>query len=148
MNEELHSSNEELEALNQELRQRGIDLSRSNVFLSGILRSVPLAVVVMNEELQIELWNDVAADMWGLRQDEVKGQHFLGLDIGLPVHELRQPLLALRHTPDHISEMTVQATNRRGRSIAVRVLCAGVGGASKDGHGVILLMQGTDQPGS
>jgi two-component system CheB/CheR fusion protein len=63
MNEELQSTNEELEALNQELRQRGLDLSRSNIFLSGILRSVPLAVIVMNDDLHIELWNDVAADM-------------------------------------------------------------------------------------
>jgi hypothetical protein len=41
--------------------------------------------------------------------------------------------------------MMVQATNRRGRSLAVRVLCANVGGADADGHGVILLMQETDQ---
>jgi len=148
MNEELQSTNEELEALNQELRQRGMDLTRSNVFLSGILRSVPLAVVVMNDELQIELWNDVAADMWGLRQDEVKGKHFLGLDIGLPVQQLRQPLLALRHSPDSVSEMTIQATNRRGRAVGVRVLCASVGGTAADGHGVIVLMQETDHPGS
>jgi two-component system CheB/CheR fusion protein len=148
MNEELQSTNEELEALNQELGQRGVDLSRSNIFLSGILRSVPLGVVVMNDDLQVELWNDVAGDMWGLRQDEVKGKHFLGLDIGLPVQQLRQPLLALRHAPDQISEMTVQATNRRGRSMAVRVLCASVGASSANGHGVILLMQESEQPGS
>jgi two-component system, chemotaxis family, CheB/CheR fusion protein len=145
MNEELQSTNEELEALNLELRQRGIDLSRTNIFLRGILRSVPLGVVVMNDDLQIELWNDVAADMWGLRQDEVKGKHFLGLDIGLPVEQLRQPLLALRHTPDSVSESTVQATNRRGRPMRVRVLCASAGGADADGHGVILLLQETEQ---
>jgi two-component system CheB/CheR fusion protein len=148
MNEELQSTNEELESLNQELRRRGLDLTRSNVFLSGILRSVPLGVVVMNDDLHIELWNDVAADMWGLRQDEVQGKHFLGLDIGLPVQQLRQPLLALRHAPDTVSETVVQATNRRGRPITVRALCASVGGAAADGHGVILLMQESDQPGS
>jgi two-component system CheB/CheR fusion protein len=148
MNEELQSTNEELEALNEELRQRGMDLSRTNVFLSGILRSVPLAVVVMNDDLQVELWNDVAADMWGLRQDEVKGKHFLGLDIGLPVQQLRQPLLGLRRAPDTVSETILSATNRRGRPIGVRVLCASVGGSSANGHGVILLMQESDQPGS
>ena len=144
MNEELHATNEELEGVNDELRKRGTDLSRSNVFLSGILRSVPLAVVVMNDDLQIELWNDVATEMWGLRQDEVKGKHFLGLDIGLPVQQLRQPLLALRHTPDKLSETILSATNRRGRAMNVRVLSASIGSKS-DGHGVLLLMQETDQ---
>jgi two-component system, chemotaxis family, CheB/CheR fusion protein len=66
MNEELQSTNEELETVNEELRQRGTDLSRSNIFLGGILRSVPLAVIVGDEQLQVELWNDVA-DLWGLR---------------------------------------------------------------------------------
>ena len=145
MNEELQSTNEELEALNDELRRRGMDLTRSNVFLSGILRSVPLAVIVMNDDLHVELWNDVAADMWGLRQDEVKGKHFLGLDIGLPVQQLRQPLLALRHAPDSVSETMIQATNRRGRPVTVQVLCASVGGAAADGHGVIVLMQESEQ---
>src|SRR4026208_1936321 len=50
MNEELQSTNEELETVNEELRQRGSDLSRSNTFLGGILRSVPLAVIVLDEE--------------------------------------------------------------------------------------------------
>ena len=126
-------------------RRRGMDLTRSNVFLSGVLRSVPLAVIVMNDDLHVELWNDVAADMWGLRQDEVKGKHFLGLDIGLPVQQLRQPLLALRHAPDSVSETMIQATNRRGRPVTVQVLCASVGGAAADGHGVIVLMQESEQ---
>ena len=76
MNEELQSTNEELETVNQELRQRGTDLSRSNVFLGGILRSVPLAIIVLDEQLRVELWNDVAADLWGLRANEVHGHYF------------------------------------------------------------------------
>jgi two-component system CheB/CheR fusion protein len=117
MNEELQSTNEVLETVNDELRKRGVDLTRTNVFLSGILRSVPLGVVVMNDDLHAELWNDVATDMWGLRQAEVKGKHFLGLDIGLPVRQLRQPMLALRRVPDQVAELMLQATNRRGRPI-------------------------------
>jgi two-component system CheB/CheR fusion protein len=111
------------------------------VFLSGILRSVPLGVVVMDDDLHVELWNDVAADMWGVRQSEVKGKHFLGLEIGLPVQQLRQPLLQLRHAPETVSETVIQATNRHGRPVKVRVLCASVGGTAADGHGAILLMR-------
>jgi two-component system CheB/CheR fusion protein len=141
MNEELQSTNEELETVNEELRQRGVDLARSNVFLSGILRSVPLGVVVLNDDLRVELWNDVAADMWGLRQDEVHGRHFLGLDIGIPLERLRQPLLTVLQAPDRPAELTVAATTRRGRSTMVRVVCVSAGSAADHGRGVILLMQ-------
>jgi PAS domain-containing protein len=71
-NEERQSTNEELETVNEELRQRGTDLGRSNVFLTGILCNVPFGVIVLDHELQVELWNDVAADIWGLRRDEVQ----------------------------------------------------------------------------
>ena len=140
MNEELQSTNEELETVNQELRQRGMDLGRSMVFLSGILKSVPLGVVVMNENLHVELWNDVAADLWGLRDDEVRGKHFFGLDIGLPVEQLRQPILSLMQSPDRTAELNLDATNRRGRPIALHVSLANVGEA-EHGLGIIVLMQ-------
>jgi two-component system CheB/CheR fusion protein len=143
MNEELQSTNEELETVNEELRQRGSELGRSNVFLSGILRSVPLGVVVMNDDLHVELWNDVAADLWGLRHDEVKGKHFFGLDIGLPVEQLREPILELMQSPDRTAELHLDATNRRGRHIALRVSLAHVGG-TEHGRGVIVLMQEVD----
>ena len=143
MNEELQSTNEELETVNQELRQRGGELGRSNVFLSGILRSVPLGVVVMNDDLHVELWNDVAAELWGLRQDEVKGKHFFGLDIGLPVEQLREPILGLMQSPDRTAELHLDATNRRGRHIALRVSLTNVGGA-EHGRGIIVLMQEVD----
>jgi two-component system CheB/CheR fusion protein len=142
MNEELQSTNEELETVNEELRQRGIDLARSNLFLSGILRSVPLGVVVLNDELRVELWNDVAGDMWGLRQNEVHGRHFLALDIGLPVERLRQPLLTLMQSPERPMELTLAATNRRGRSMTVRLFCASAGQPhDHQGRGVIVMMQ-------
>ena len=140
MNEELQSTNEELETVNEELRQRGSDLTRSNVFLGGILRSVPLAVIVLDEQLQVELWNDVAADLWGLRADEVHGKHFFGLDIGLPVEQLKQPLAALMRHSDHRVEADIDAFNRRGRQVRLHVQCVNTG-ASEHGQGVIILMQ-------
>src|SRR6266850_298752 len=139
-NEELQSTNEELETVNQELRQRGTDLSRSNVFLGGILRSVPLAVIVLDEQLQVELWNDVAADLWGLRADEVRGRHFFGLDIGLPVEQLKQPIAGLTRQGDHRFDTEINAMNRRGRQVRLRVQCVSIGSAEQ-GKGIILLMQ-------
>jgi two-component system, chemotaxis family, CheB/CheR fusion protein len=140
MNEELQSTNEELETVNQELQQRGSDLSRNNVFLGGILRSVPLAVIVLDEQLQVELWNDVAADLWGLRADEVRGKHFFGLDIGLPVEQLKQPIAALmRHGDQHV-DADIDAMNRRGRQVRLHVQCVSIGSA-EHGKGVIILMR-------
>jgi two-component system CheB/CheR fusion protein len=144
MNQELQSTNEEMETVNDELRRRGTDLGRSNVFLESILRSVPLGVVVMDGDLVIELWNDVATDMWGLRQDEVRGTHFLGLDIGLPVQYLRQPLNALRHDSGEPLEVVLDAINRRGRAIKVRVTCAHTGSERRDSRGVVVVMQELD----
>jgi two-component system, chemotaxis family, CheB/CheR fusion protein len=140
MNEELQSTNEELETVNDELRQRGTDLSRSNVFLGGILRSVPLAVIVLDEQLQVELWNDVAADLWGLRADEVNGNHFFGLDIGLPVEQLKQPIAALMRHGDQRVDTQIDAMNRRGRNIRLHVQCVSLG-SGEQGKGVIILMQ-------
>jgi two-component system, chemotaxis family, CheB/CheR fusion protein len=140
MNEELQSTNEELESVNGELRQRGADLSRSNVFLGGILRSVPLAVIVLDEQLQVELWNDVAADLWGLRADEVNGRHFFGLDIGLPVEQLKQPIAALMRHGDQRVDAQIDAMNRRGRQIRLHVQCVSIGSGDQS-KGVIILMQ-------
>ena len=146
MNEELQSTNEELETVNTELHQRGTDLSRSNSFLGGILRSVPLAVIVLDEQLQVELWNEVAADLWGLRADEVRGRQFFGLDIGLPVEQLKQPIAGLMRHGDQRFEAEIDAMNRRGRQIRVRVQCGSIGPADH-GRGIILLMQETARAG-
>jgi two-component system CheB/CheR fusion protein len=126
--------------MNEELRQRGMDLSRSNIFLGGILKSVPLAVIVLDEQLQVELWNDVAADLWGLRADEVQGKHFFGLDIGLPVEQLKQPIAGLMRRGEQHFEADIDAMNRRGRQIRVRVQCVSIG-APEHGAGIIMLMQ-------
>jgi len=147
MNEELQSTNEELEAANGELRKRGVDLSRSNTFLSGILRSVPLAVIVLDDQLQVELWNDIAADLWGLRADEVYRKHFFGLDIGLPVEQLKQPLAGLLRHGDQRFEAQVNAINRRGRQIQLRVQCVGIGSV-EHGKGIIILMQESSPVGA
>jgi two-component system, chemotaxis family, CheB/CheR fusion protein len=147
MNEELQSTNEELENVNAELSKRGIDISRINTFLGGILRSVPLAVIVLNNQLQVELWNDVAADLWGLRADEVQGRPLFGLDIGLPVEQLKQPIAGLMQHTDGRFESEIDAMNRRGRQIRLRVQCAGIG-TPEDSKGIIILMQevGRNEP--
>ena len=37
-------------------------------------------------------WSANAADLWGLREDEVLGEHILDLDLGVKFHALREPI--------------------------------------------------------
>ena len=140
MNEELQSTNDELQTINDELQDRTSELDGANGFLQAILASLRAGVVVLNPELHVRVWNRQAQELWGLRPDEVVGQHFLNLDIGLPTDRLRS---LIRHTlagEDGPQETTVGAVDRRGRSIDVRVLGSALHGGH-DAAGIILTME-------
>lgn len=145
MNEELQSTNEELQTVNDELQRRSEELNQSNAFLESILTSLKGGVVVVDRELMIQIWNHKAEDLWGLRTDEALGQHFLNLDIGLPVQQLRQPIRAcLIGDLSAPSELLLNAINRRGKSIQCRVTCTPLIGTQGQTQGAILLMEERD----
>src|SRR5262245_108983 len=114
MNEEMQSTNEELQTSNEELRQRSDELDTANEFLESILGSLSTGVVVLNQDLQVLIWNRTAEDLWGLRSDEVTGQGFLNLDIGLPVQQLIAAIRRCLVNASNREEVLVDATNRRG----------------------------------
>jgi two-component system, chemotaxis family, CheB/CheR fusion protein len=145
MNEELQSTNEELETMNEELRTRTLELNEVNAFLETILASMGLAVAVLDTRQEIQIWNRHAEDLWGVRADEAVGQHFLGLDIGLPVDELRAAIRNALRGVDGRGEVVLEATNRRGRPIhcTVRTLPLVVG--ADEVTGVIMLMEQTER---
>ena len=64
-----------------------------------------------------------AEDLWGPRAGEVIGQHFLNLDIGLPIERLRPMLRDALGAGGASAEVSVDAVNRRGRPVVVRVAC-------------------------
>jgi two-component system, chemotaxis family, CheB/CheR fusion protein len=107
MNEELQSTNDELQAINDELQDRTGDLDRANGFLETILTSLRAGVVVVDPDLHVQVWNQQAQELWGLRPEEAIGQHFLNLDIGLPT-ELPRPMIrqTLAETAD-VGELVV-----------------------------------------
>ena len=141
MNEELQSTNEELEATNTELRQRSLDLDEVNAYLEAILGSLGSGVIVLNRQLAIRVWNRVSEDLWGLRSDEVEGQHFLDLDIGLPVNELSEPVHAAVSGESEIVDLRLPAVNRRGRAIDVDVRVAPLQRDGQAPDGVIVLVR-------
>jgi two-component system CheB/CheR fusion protein len=121
MNEELQSTNEELQTMNDELRNRSTELNSTNAFLEAVFSSLRHAVVVLDRDMRVQVWNPEASDLWGLRPDEVHGVYFFGLDIGLPVTELHQPTLDILNASAARREVSVNATNRKGRPLICRV---------------------------
>ncbi|HEY7293315.1 MAG TPA: CheR family methyltransferase [Vicinamibacterales bacterium] len=140
MNEELQSTNEELQTINEELRERSDDLNRANGLLESILTGVRSGVVVLDRELHVLAWNHRAEDLWGLRAEEVRGQNFLNLDIGLPTELLRSDIRFSLGNAHEFKEHAVSATNRRGRAITCRVTISSLVGDGQEIRGVILMM--------
>ena len=138
-NEELQSTNEELETINDELHLRTDEVNEVNAFLEAVLGSLNSAVIVVDRELVVQAWNDAARNLWGLRSDEVQGQHLLNLDLGLPVAELRTPLRATL-AAEPVEPILVDAVNRRGRAIRCRVTFAPLDGAAEP-RGAIAMME-------
>jgi two-component system, chemotaxis family, CheB/CheR fusion protein len=144
MNEELQSTNEEMETMNDEFRSRTDELAEQASFLASVLTSLHSAVVVVDRELSVLVWNESAAELWGLREDEVRGAHFLNLDIGLPVEQLSKPIRACAETGEG-QEVTLDATNRRGKPIRCTIVCAPLRGPIGEIDGVILVMDATER---
>lgn len=141
MNEELQSTNEELQAANEELRQRTDELNRTNGFLASILTSLRIGVVVVDRNLSVQIWNRCAEDLWGLRADEVVGQFFLNLEIGLSVEQLKAPIRSVVNNEAESQDIILEAVNRRGKAIQCRVTCVPLSSTNKEIHGGVLLME-------
>ncbi|HZM83974.1 MAG TPA: CheR family methyltransferase [Candidatus Limnocylindrales bacterium] len=144
-NDELQSTTAELQSINDQLRESTADLDSANAFLEAILTSLRAGVAVVNRDLQVQVWNTRAEDLWGLRREEAVGQHFLNLDIGLPVEKLRPVLRQALNGGDEPQEIVLPAVNRRGRSINIRVVCTPLTSTGL-ATGTIMMMEEPDQP--
>jgi two-component system CheB/CheR fusion protein len=90
------------------------------------------------------VWNRGAEDLWGLREDEVRGKHIFGLDIGLPVERLKQPIRSCLSGTNARVDLRLAAINRRGRAIDVLVSTSPLLSRSHSIHGVVVLMEISD----
>jgi two-component system CheB/CheR fusion protein len=140
MNEELQSTNEELETINDELQERTETLDEMNAFLESILGSLRHTVVVLDRELRVQAWNIHATELWGLRADEAQGEHFLNIDIGLPVEHIAGMLRGCL-TNQSEGKVELDGTDRRGRPIRVEVSCSALRGKGDEVRGVIVQME-------
>jgi two-component system CheB/CheR fusion protein len=135
MNEELQSTNEELQSTNAELRDRGEALNHVNRFLESVMRGMRGGVIVVNTELH----EPPVGRPRGLRADEVRNQNVFGLDIGLPIEQLRRPIRACLAGENELTELSLIAMNRRGKPIECKVTCTSLRGKT-DVQGVIILV--------
>jgi two-component system CheB/CheR fusion protein len=146
MNEELQSTNEELQTVNEETRERGRQLDTANVFLGSVMTSVHAAVVVVDSSGRVLVWNRKAEDLWGLREDEVRGQPLSGVDAGFPVTELSSMIgTALEGASGH-QEVILDATNRRGKAFRCAVHVTPLRGEGQGIEGAIVLMEEARAP--
>ncbi|MBD1901770.1 PAS domain S-box protein [Trichocoleus sp. DQ-A3] len=141
MNEELQSTNEELQALNDEMHRRSEELNDANAFLESILGTLRGGIVVVGRDMHIQRWDRKAEELWGLGSDEIQGQHFLNLDIGLPVEQLKQPIRNCLSGEKDLQEIILNATNRRGKAIECKVSCKPLLGKEGEIREVLLFME-------
>jgi two-component system, chemotaxis family, CheB/CheR fusion protein len=120
MNEELQSTNEELETINDELHERTDETLQANSFLASVLSGIQQGVVVVDHALRVLAWSSRATDLWGLRDDEVEGEHLLDLDIGIPVQRLRNPIRRVL-AGEGAAEVELEGHDRRGKPVRVRI---------------------------
>jgi two-component system, chemotaxis family, CheB/CheR fusion protein len=146
MNAELQSTNDELHVANQNLVRRGDEVDEVNAFLGAILRSLRRAVVVLDPQLMVRVWNERAVDLWGLTADEVTGQHLMNLDVGFPVTELREPLLRCVDGTTDQEELRLQARNRRGMAIGCHVVVSPLLGEDEVLGAILLMGEDRDAP--
>ena len=140
MNEELQSSNEELQTLNDELRERTGEVDQSNGFLQSIVEGLELAVVVVDADSRVQLWNTGAERLTGIRSFEAEGLHLLDLGLDLPPDEVRGLLRDVVMLGQQRAELEATVTNRFGRRHSRQLLAHPLRRRQGEVHGAVLTM--------
>jgi len=140
LNEELESTNSELQSINNDLSSRTGEIERLNTLLLAITGNIEVGAAVLDRTGRVQVWNERAADLWGVRSDEVVGSSFFELDIGLPAEKLRGLVEAGAGGRPRHDELEVVARTRRGRQIRCRVVAHTLGDGEA-ASGVVLVME-------
>jgi two-component system CheB/CheR fusion protein len=144
MNEELQSTNEELQTLNDELRERTLQVDDANAFLQNILEGLDLAVVVIDGDYRVVLWNSGAERLTGMRNFEAEGLLLLDIPLDLPVDELHALLRRVVTQGSPHEELAVDVTNRFGKSLSRRLRASSLRHAGGEARGAVITL--VDQP--
>jgi two-component system CheB/CheR fusion protein len=145
MNEELQSTNEELQSLNDELRDRTLEVDRVNGFLQSILSGLDLAVVVVDLDYRVQLWNGGAERLTGLRPFEAEGHRLLELDLHLPSDAVRRVLRSVVVAGEVPEPVVIDLVDRFGRPQRRRLTASPLLRADGEVHGAVVTL--ADHPG-
>jgi len=145
LNEEARSSNEEMESVNEELRIQAEQSASYRLHLESILRAMNGGIIVVDERHAIQSWNRWSENTWGLRAEEVLGSSFEALDIGLPVHQLREAMNTVQTCREEQAEEVLEGIDRRGRRILCRIRVTGLMDEHGANHGLVLMFQDITQ---
>jgi two-component system CheB/CheR fusion protein len=140
MNEELQSTNEELQTLNEELRERTVEIDGANGFLHSILEGIELAVVVVDTDYRVQLWNAGAEHLTGLRDFEAEGLLLLDIALELPVDELHGLLRKVLGQGAEQGELSAAVTNRFGKAAQRHLLASPLHQADGSVRGAVLTL--------
>jgi two-component system CheB/CheR fusion protein len=143
MNEELQSTNEELQTLNDELRDRTLEVDRVNGFLQSILAGLELAVVVVDSDYRVQLWNGGAERLTGLRSFEAEGRPLLELETDLPAEPVRAALRSVVVAGEVPAPVDVRLTDRFGRPQRRRLTATPLLRAQGGVHGAVVTLADT-----
>jgi two-component system CheB/CheR fusion protein len=80
-NEELQSTNAELDATNRELAHRTEEMNSLGFVQRATIRSLSAAVVVLDADGRIKMWNLAAERLLGIPENEAVGQLLWSLDV-------------------------------------------------------------------
>jgi two-component system CheB/CheR fusion protein len=116
-----------------------------NHFLESVMRGMRGAVIVVNPELHVIAWNRLSDELWGLRAEEVRSKNVFGLEIGLPIEQLRRPIRACLTGESDLTDVMVTATDRRGKVLQCKVTCTPLMGRSQV-QGVIMMIDEIPAP--
>ena len=90
--------------------------------------------------MRIVLWNRGSEDLWGLRSVEVVGAPLASLDIGLPLTDINPLIGRILVEPGTVENTAVDAVNRRGKQVRIRVTCSAFGYNGNSASGALLAM--------
>lgn len=141
MKAELQFDSDELESLGDELRARTAELVAADDLLESMLVGRRNGLVVIDRGLRISVWNDRSAELWGLRPQDASNRHFLNLDVGLPVEELRDPIMAVLAGYSDGERADLDAVSRRGRDFRCRVSVVPLSGRDGQIRGAIIVTE-------
>ena len=149
MNEELQSANDEMQSTNDQLSERTREVAELNAFMQSILGSFEAAMIVVDPSLRVQVWTPQAYELWGLRSDETIGVALPDLDSGLPTRRLQGWLApVLTGLGPSVVGQRVEAVNRRGRPVSLRVTVTPLRSDSSLPSGALVLMEEVSSPGA